>query len=53
MLVKKFQGATESEAMLQVKEEMGSQAVVLNVKTIKHRGLMRLFKGNIVEVTAA
>ena len=53
MLVKKFQGATESEAMLRVKEEMGSQAVVLNVKTIKHRGLMRLFKGNIVEVTAA
>lgn len=53
MLVKKFQGATESEAMLQVKEEMGSQAVVLNVKTIKHRGLIRLFKGNIVEVTAA
>lgn len=53
MLVKKFQGATENEAMLQVKEEMGSQAVVLNVKTIKHRGLMRLFKGNIVEVTAA
>lgn len=53
MLVKKFQGATESEAMLQVKEELGSQAVVLNVKTIKHRGLMRLFKGNVVEVTAA
>lgn len=53
MLVKKFQGATENEAMLQVKEEMGSQAVILNVKTIKHRGLMRLFKGNVVEVTAA
>ena len=53
MFVKKFQGATENEAMLQVKEEMGSQAVILNVKTIKHRGVMRLFKGNVVEVTAA
>ena len=44
---------TEAMAVLMAKEEMGSGAVVLNIKTIKHRGISRLFKKNIVEVTAA
>lgn len=53
MIIKKFQAETETEAILKAKEEMGSGAVVLNIKTIKHRGISRLFKKNIVEVTAA
>lgn len=53
MIIKKFQASTETDAILQAKEEMGSDAVVLNIKTIKHRGLKRLFKKDIVEVTAA
>ena len=53
MIVKKFQAQTETEAILKAKEELGSSAVVLNVKTLKQRGIFRLFKKDSVEVTAA
>lgn len=53
MIIKKFQAETEAEAIIKAKDEMGSGAVVLNIKTIKHRGISRLFKKNYVEVTAA
>ena len=53
MVIKKFQAASESEAMLQVKEEMGSDAVIMNIKKTKHKGVMKLFKPTVVEVTAA
>ena len=35
MIVKKFQAETETEAILKAKDELGSGAVVLNVKTLK------------------
>lgn len=53
MIIKKFQAGTEAEAIIKAKDEMGSGAVVLNIKTIKHRGISRLFKKDYVEVTAA
>ncbi len=53
MIIKKFQAATETEGILMAKEEMGSAAVIMNIKTIRHRGLARLWKKDIVEVTAA
>lgn len=53
MIVKKFQAPTEMEAIVKAREELGSAAVVLNIKTIKQRGLARLFKKDVVEVTAA
>lgn len=53
MIIKKFQAPTETEAMMMAKEEMGSAAVIMNIKTIKQRGIARLFKKDIVEVTAA
>lgn len=53
MIVKKFEAQTEAEAILKAKEELGSSAVVLNVKTIRQRGIMRLFKKDKVEITAA
>ncbi len=53
MIVKKFQAPTETQAVLAAKEELGSSAVVLNVKTLKQRGIFRLFKKDVVEVTAA
>ena len=43
MIVKKFQADTETEAILKAKEELGSGAVVLNVKKLKQRGIFRLF----------
>ena len=53
MIVKKFEAQTETEAIMKAKAELGPQAVVLNVKTIKQRGIMRLFKKDCVEITAA
>ena len=53
MIVKKFQGATEKEAILKAQEELGNNAVVLNVKTLKQRGIFKLFKKDVVEITAA
>ena len=53
MVVKKFQAPTEMEAIIKAREELGSTAVVLNIKSIKQRGLARLFKKDAVEVTAA
>ncbi len=53
MIIKKFQGSTESEAIMMAKEEMGNAAIVMNIKTIKHRGFARLVKKDFVEVTAA
>ena len=53
MIIKKFTAGTEQEAVMMAKEEMGSNAVVLNIKTTKQRGFKRLFKKDIVEVTAA
>ena len=53
MIVKKFQAPTEMEAIIKAREELGSTAVVLNIKSIKQRGMARLFKKDAVEVTAA
>lgn len=53
MIIKKFKADTETEAMIKAKEDMGSNAVVMNIKTIKPRGIMVLFKKPMVEITAA
>ena len=49
MIVKKFQAPTEREAIIKAQEDLGSTAVVLNVKTIKQRGFAKLFKKDAVE----
>lgn len=53
MIIKKFQGSTEEEAILAARDEMGSSAVVMNIRTVKKKGIFSFFKKNIVEVTAA
>lgn len=53
MIIKKFTGSTEVEAITKAKDELGSEAIVMNVKTIKPRGIFRLFKPVTVEITAA
>jgi len=53
VIIKKFQGNSETEAITKARDELGKDAVVMNVKTIKPRGIMKLFKPVVVEVTAA
>lgn len=53
MIIKKFQAGTETEAILLAKDELGKDAIVMNIKTISPRGVYRLFRKPVVEVTAA
>lgn len=53
MIIKKFQAKTEKEAILAAQSELGNSAVIMNIKTTKPRGMMKLFKKDLVEVTAA
>jgi len=53
MTINKFQGKTESEAIEKAKKEMGPDAVIMSVKTVKPKGVFRAFKGIVYEVTAA
>ncbi|MBR1815432.1 MAG: flagellar biosynthesis protein FlhF [Lachnospiraceae bacterium] len=53
MIIKKFKASTEEAAMLMAKDELGPDAVVMNIKKIKRKGIMKLFKKNTVELTAA
>lgn len=53
MIIKKFQAYTEKEAIMMAQEEMGKDAIVLNIKTSRQRGIARLFKKDLIEVTAA
>lgn len=53
MIIKKYKAKTEQEAILMARDELGPEAIVMNVKTIKPGGFMRLFKKPKVELTAA
>lgn len=53
MIIKKFQGSTETEAIMLAKENLGKDAIVMNIKTIKPKGLFKVFRKTLVEVTAA
>ena len=53
MIIKKFQAVTETEAIMLAKEDLGKDAIVMNIKTIKPKGLFKIFRKTQVEVTAA
>ncbi len=53
MIIKKFQGKTEEEAIALAKKELGDGVIVMNVKNVKHKGIFAAFKKPLVEVTVA
>ncbi len=53
MIIKKFQANTETEAIMLAKEELGKDAIVMNIKTISPKGFYKLFRKPLVEITAA
>lgn len=53
MIIKKYQGKTEDEAMEIAKKELGDSIVLMNVRVVKQKGLMRLFKAPFLEITVA
>lgn len=53
MLIKKYIAATEEQATQLAKEELGEDAVIMNVKKSVPKGVYKLFKKPSFEVTAA
>ena len=53
MIIKKFIGKNEEEAVKNAKAELGAATVIMNVRTIKRRGRAKLFRKPQTEVTAA
>lgn len=53
MKIKKILGSTAHEAMLNLKKELGPDAVVLNTKTVRAKGILKYFKKPLIEITAA
>ena len=53
MIIKKYQANTETEAIMLAKEELGKDAIVMNIKTISPKGIYKLFRKSVVEITAA
>ena len=53
MIIKKFKAETEKDAILLAKEELGGDAVVMNIKTTTPKGFFSFLRKPYVEVTAA
>ena len=53
MIIKKYQGKTENEAIAAAKKEMGNSVVIMNTKKIKKKGLFLFLKPQMFEITAA
>lgn len=53
MIIKKFQANSETEAIMMAKDDLGKDAIVMNIKTMKPKGLFKIFRKTKVEVTAA
>jgi len=53
MIIKKFQGKTENEAVEAARKELGDNVVILNVHNVKKKGLFSFFAKQVVEVTVA
>ncbi len=53
MIIKKFQGKTEAEAVENAKKELGNGIVIMNVRNVKKKGLFSFLKPQMIEVTVA
>lgn len=53
MIIKKYLAKSEKDAIEMAKEDLGKDAVVMNIKKVRPKGLAKLFVRSKVEVTAA
>ncbi len=53
MIIKKFQGKTENDAVEAAKKELGDNVVIMNVRSMKRKGLFSFLKPQLTEVTVA
>lgn len=53
MIIKKFLGKTEEEAVEAAKKELGSGIVIMNVRSVKRKGMFASLRSKLTEVTVA
>lgn len=53
MKIKKYRAKSAHEAMIELKRELGPDAVILNTKTVRASGVFGFLKKPLVEITAA
>lgn len=53
MIIKKFQGKTEYEAVEAAKKELGNNVVIMNVRNVKKKGIFSFLRPQLTEVTVA
>lgn len=53
MIIKKYQGKTEKEAIEAAKKELGESVVIMNTKPVKKKSLFAFLKPQLIEITAA
>ncbi|HBA48577.1 MAG TPA: flagellar biosynthesis protein FlhF [Lachnospiraceae bacterium] len=53
MIIKKFVGKTEEEAVAAARKELGDSVVIMNVKAVERKGLRAIFRARQTEVTVA
>jgi len=53
MKIRKYTALNTQDAMAKVKQELGSEALIINTKKVRQKGLLGVFKKPLYEVTAA
>lgn len=53
MIIRKYEAATENDAIMKAMEDLGKDAIVMNIKTTNPKGILKWFRKPVVEVTAA
>ena len=53
MIIKKFQAKTENDAVELAKKELGNNVVIMNVRSVKRKGLLSFLRPQLTEVTVA
>ncbi len=53
MKIRRYMGSNTQEAILKVKMDLGNEAVILNTRKVRRRGLLNVFAKPMVEVLAA
>lgn len=53
MIIKKFQAKTENEAVETARRELGPGVVIMNVRSVKKKGIFSFLKAPVTEVTVA
>lgn len=53
MKIRRYIGKTTQEAILKVKMDLGNEAVILNTRKIRQKGIFKIFSKPLIEVLAA